>query len=193
MSEMHESESESDTQKSKIAALYTRAAPLFGQVGPGRFSYVGRGLVERLGIGEGAQVLDVAAGRGANLFAAVEKVGASGHVTGIDLAEGMVRETAAEIQRRKMQNAVIMQMDAEQLVFDDASFDYVLCGFAIFLFPHLEQTLKEFHRVLRPGGKLGITVARDLDLLSDWYGEHITGYATRYHFPIRVSSGGLGI
>ena len=49
-----------------------------------------------------------------------------------------------------------------------------ILAFAIFLFPHLEQALSEFFRVLRPGGMLAITVARDLDALSHWYGEHIT-------------------
>ena len=58
--------------------------------------------------------------------------------------------------------------------------DYVLCAFAIFLFPHLEQALSEFFRVLRPGGMLAITVARDLDTLSHWYGERITEYSWRY-------------
>jgi ubiquinone/menaquinone biosynthesis C-methylase UbiE len=80
-------------------------------------------------------------------------------------------------------------MDAEHMTFSDASFDYVLCGFAIFLFPHLEQVLSEFFRVLRPGGKLGITIARSLDALSQWYGECITAYHTRYHFPLSAGSG----
>ncbi len=179
------------TLKSNIAALYSRVAPQYGQVGPERFAYVGRRLVERLGIGEGAQVLDVAAGRGANVFPAAEKAGSSGRVIGIDLSEGMVRETTAEIQRRNIQNAVMMQMDAEHPAFDDASFDYVLCGFAIFLFPHLEQTLAGFHRVLRPGGKLGISMARNPDALSQWYGQHITDYAARYHLPLNVGGNGL--
>ncbi|HEV2474011.1 MAG TPA: class I SAM-dependent methyltransferase [Chthonomonadales bacterium] len=182
---------ESEILKANIAALYSRAAPLYGQVGPGRFAYVGRGLVERLGIGEGAQVLDVAAGRGANLFPAAEKVGPRGQVTGIDLSEGMVRETADEIARRDVRNAAVMQMDAEQLTFDDASFDYILCGFAIFFFPHLGRALAGFHRVLRPGGKLGISVANDRDPLSQWYGKHVTEYATHYHIPMRVGRGSL--
>ena len=46
----------------------------------------------------GADVLDVAAGRGAVLFAAADQVGPEGLVVGIDLAENMVRETTAEIQ-----------------------------------------------------------------------------------------------
>ncbi len=73
--------------KTNIAGLYNRVASLFGQVGPDFFSYAGRHLVERMDIAEGAKVLDVAVGRGANLFPAAEKVGLRGQAIGIDLAE----------------------------------------------------------------------------------------------------------
>jgi len=177
------------TQKERIADLYGRVASTYGQVGPNYFAYAGRHLVERIGIAEGAQVLDVAAGRGANLFSAAETVGPHGQVIGIDLASGMVQETTAEIKRRKLSHVSILQMDAEHLTFPDADFDYVLCGFAIFFFPHLEQALSEFFRVLRPTGKLGITVAQNIDALSRWYGQHITAYHERYQIPWRVGSG----
>src|SRR5258708_5126353 len=144
----------SATQKETIAGLYHRVASAYGQVGPNIFAYAGQHLVERLGVGEGAQVLYIGARIGANLFPAA-----------------------------KLPLASMLQMDAEQVAFSDASFDYVLCGFAILLFPHLEQALSECFRVLRPGGKLGITIAQHLDALSHWYGEHITDYHTRYHFP----------
>jgi O-methyltransferase/aklanonic acid methyltransferase len=179
-----------DGQKEAIAGLYHRVAAVYCSIGPNYTAYVGQRLVEHLGISEGARVLDVAAGRGANLFPAAQKVGPGGQVIGIDLAEGMVRETSAEIQRRNLSQASMRQMDAEHLEFPDTSFDAVLCGFAIFLFPHLEQALAEFFRVLRPGGKLGISVAQDLDALSRWYGAHIADYHQRYQFPLRV--GGKG-
>jgi SAM-dependent methyltransferase len=83
----------------------------------------------------------------------------------------------------------MLQMDAEHLTFPDAFFDYALCGFAIFLFPDLEQALSEFFRVLRPGGKIGITVAQDRDALSHWYGEHVTAYHLRYQFPLYAGGG----
>ena len=75
--------------KTNIAGLYNRVASLYGQVGPDFFSYAGRHLVEHMDIAEGAKVLDVAVGRGANLFAAAEKVGPRGQVIGIDLAANM--------------------------------------------------------------------------------------------------------
>ncbi len=179
--------------KTNIAGLYNRVAAIYGQVGPERFAYAGRHLVEHLGIVEGARVLDVAVGRGANLFAAAEKVGASGQVIGIDLAENMVRETKAEIECRNISQATVLQMDAEQLAFDDASFDDVLCGFAVFLFPHLEQAMSEFFRVLCPTGKIGITVAQDVDALSLWYGKRLTEYHDQYHFPLRVGGQPLNL
>jgi ubiquinone/menaquinone biosynthesis C-methylase UbiE len=180
---------EHEVRKECIANLYDRVASAYGQVGPNYFAYAGRHLVEHTGITEGVWVLDVATGRGANLLAAAEVVGPHGLVIGVDLAPGMVRETAAEIKRRNLSQVAIRQMDAENLDFPDASFDYVLCGFAIFLFPHLERALAEFLRVLRSGGKLGITVAQDLAAFSRWYGEHLTTYHQRYHIPLGVGVG----
>lgn len=173
-----------DEQKRQVAALYSRAAPEYGRVGPDWFSRLGRRVVELIGIGVGAQALDVAAGRGASLFAAAEKVGHAGHVTGIDLAQRMVEETNADIHSRGLQHATMLQMDAERLEFPSGIFDYVLCGFALFWFPNVERALAEFLRVLRPRGKLGVTVARDTDELSRWYGQHITAYHDRYDFPL---------
>ena len=105
----------------------------------------------------GANVLDVAAGRGAVLFAAADQVGPNGRVIGIDLAENMVRETTADIQRAGRQNVEMRQMSADRLDFPDASFDSVLCGFALWFFPLPYNTLQEFFRVLKPGGRVALT------------------------------------
>ncbi len=180
-------------EKKAIVALYNSVAPVFDSTGPSIFSYIGRRLVEVIGIAEGAQVLDIATGRGANLLPAAEKVGPHGHVTGIDLAETMVQETAADIQRRNIQNATVQHMDAEHLSFSDASFDVVLCGFAIFWFPHPEQAASECFRVLRPGGKFGVTAARNLSPLQKWYGKRLTEYHEKYHFPLRPDGHSLDL
>ncbi|MBI4192001.1 MAG: methyltransferase domain-containing protein [Betaproteobacteria bacterium] len=65
---------------------------------------MGERLVELAQLAPGTSVLDVAAGRGAVLFPAAKRVGARGHVIGIDLSSDMVRETAAEIRGAGWQN-----------------------------------------------------------------------------------------
>lgn len=76
--------------KEFITAIFDRAAPTYDRVGPRFFTYFGRRLVDFAQIPSGAKVLDVAVGRGAVLFPAVARVGPSGAVTGIDLAQSMV-------------------------------------------------------------------------------------------------------
>ncbi len=145
-------EGDPQTKKDLIKGVFSRAAVTYDQVGPRFFSYFGQRLVELAQLPKGARVLDVAVGRGAVLFAAAEQVGPDGSVIGIDLAEPMVDQTAAEARRRGLANVEVRQMDAEQLAFPDSSFGAVLCGFALFFFPHLDLALSEFIRVLKPLG-----------------------------------------
>jgi O-methyltransferase / aklanonic acid methyltransferase len=166
--------------KQRIVGVFSRAAPTYDSVGPRFFSHFGRRLVDRAGIPIGCRVLDVATGRGAVLLAAAEAVGPHGHVTGSDLSEPMVRQLADEIRRRRLANADVCRMDAEALAFADASFDCVLCGLALFLFPRLDDALSEIRRVLRPGGRLAATTFdKSFDEQWKWFDklaeEHLPG------------------
>lgn len=173
---------DSQRQKAEVAGLYSRVASSYSRVGPDIASPIGSWLVELMHLPSEAHVLDAATGRGAVLFPAAEQVGPDGQVIGIDLAEQMVLETARDIEQRGLKNARVQLMDAEQLTFPDASFDVVLCGYALFFFPRIEQALSEFYRVLRPGGKLGVSVPCGGDERWRWYAELLHEYAERYHF-----------
>jgi O-methyltransferase/aklanonic acid methyltransferase len=142
------------TRKSETVAVFSSMATDFDS--GGAFAHFGQRLVEVVGIKRGQRVLDVATGRGAVLFPAVERVGSAGDVVGVDLAEGMVRAANEEAERRGL-GILARVMDAERLDFPDATFDRVLCGFGIMFFPHLVQALAQFRRVLRPGGRLGVS------------------------------------
>ena len=145
--------------------MFSRVAPDYGRIGPPFFSHFGRRLVEVAEIPEDARVLDIASGAGAVLFAAAERVGPKGQVIGIDLAEGMVRQASKEIHRLGVRNAEATQMDAEELAFPDASFDFVLCGFSLFFFPGLDRALLECRRVLRPQGIIAVSTFGEDDRL----------------------------
>jgi ubiquinone/menaquinone biosynthesis C-methylase UbiE len=148
-----------EASKAQNAALFNGLAPDYDAAGPGAFAHFGQRLVALIGVAPGQRVLDVATGRGAVLFPAAAAVGDAGEVVGIDLAERMVDATREEAARRGVK-ADLRVMDAEQLDFPDASFDQVFCGFGVMFFPNLDGTLGEFRRVLKPGGRLGISTWR---------------------------------
>lgn len=161
-------------KKQLIASAFNRAA-----LGYGRLSYLppfGRRLVELAQVQAGAQVLDIASGRGAVLFPLAERVGPYGQAIGIDLSSEMVWETGAEIKRRGLRNVQLYCMDAEGLKFPDASFDTVLCGFALFFFPHLQQALSEIRRVLKPQGRLAVSTWGAHDERWNWCDELLSTY-----------------
>jgi len=142
--------------KDQVRATFDRLAHAYDAAGPGCFAHFGRRLVDVVGLEPRNVVLDVATGRGAVLFPALDRVGPTGKVLGIDLSEGMVRETNAEAERRGL-TPPAQVMDAEELEFSDRSFDRVLCGFGIMFFPARGRALAEFRRVLRAGGRVGLS------------------------------------
>ena len=151
-------EADLDEVKRLRAGVFGRGARDYDRVGTPIFGRLGRRLVELAGVRAGDRVLDVATGRGAVLFAAAELVGERGRVIGVDLAEEMVALTSDDVRERGIGNAEIRIADAERLSgFGDEEFDRVTCAFAIFFLPDPESALREFHRVLRPGGTVALS------------------------------------
>jgi ubiquinone/menaquinone biosynthesis C-methylase UbiE len=147
----------SDDPKAMVAKVFSDSADSYDQVIE-FFAPFGRALVAAADLPRGARVLDVACGRGACLYPALEAVGPEGHVTGIDLAPGMVEALGAELAARGVANAEVAVGDAEALEFPDASFDAVLAGFMVFFAPDPDRVLAEFARVLRPGGTVALSI-----------------------------------
>ncbi|HEV7665788.1 MAG TPA: methyltransferase domain-containing protein [Chloroflexota bacterium] len=147
---------EAEHRKAQTTAGFNRLAPVYDAAGVGCFAHFGQKLIDSIGVEPGQTVLDVATGRGAVLFPAAERVGPTGQVTGVDLAEAMVEATRAEAERRKLAVDVRV-MDAEHLTFSNKRFDRVLCGFGLMFFPNLDQALSDMQRVLKPNGRLGVS------------------------------------
>jgi len=90
-------------------------------------------------------ILDVATGTG-DLAASMAKIPGA-RVTALDLSPEMLG-----IARKKYPGITFLEGYAEKLPFDTASFDTVSAGFGVRNFENLEQGMREFHRVLKPGG-----------------------------------------
>jgi len=133
-----------------LRGVFERAAPDYDRVermmALGTGSRYRRRALIRAGLGKGMKVLDVAAGTGMVAREAASVVGAAGRVIGLDPSRGML----AELVSRVSIPAVLAT--GELLPLADGSFDFLSMGYALRHLSDLSAALREFHRVLRPGG-----------------------------------------
>jgi len=105
----------------------------------------------------GSKVLDVATGTGAVAVPFAQAVGVSGRVTAVDFSAGMLDRAEANIRKMALDNVDLHEMDAERLDFRSNYFHSVVCSYGLFFLPDMPGALREWVRVLRPGGKLAFT------------------------------------
>jgi ubiquinone/menaquinone biosynthesis C-methylase UbiE len=120
------------------------------------FKECGQKLIDIVPIDSGANILDIATGTGAVLLPAARRVGAKGHVTGIDISNVMLQQANKAAKLNGLGNIDLLKMDAERLEFPDNTFDVITSGFGIFFFP--PTALREMYRVCKPGGVIGVSV-----------------------------------
>lgn len=107
-------------------------------------------LLDVAGIARGTRMLDIATGPG-YVAAAATRRGA--RVTGLDFSSEMVALASS-----RFPDIGFREGNAEALPFADESFDAVVICFGLLHFPDADQALRESFRVLRRGGRLGISV-----------------------------------
>lgn len=152
------SQGDSDAAKSCCASVYgVDLVSLFlgESYHPGGVELTRR-LAEQLDLQPGEHVLDIASGIGttAVLLAAERDV----EVVGVDLGATQVAKAAARAATAGVTDRATFRVgDAERLPLPDASFDAVLSECAFCTFPDKPTAAAEAARVLRPGGRLGLT------------------------------------
>jgi SAM-dependent methyltransferase len=113
-------------------------------------------LVRRLGPKEGERWLDVGCGVGAVSMRAAR---AGADVTGVDLSDVMI-ETARRRAAEEGLEIAYEVGDAEQLPVPDAGFDVVSSSVGVIFAPDQAVAARELARVVKPGGRLGVTAWR---------------------------------
>jgi hypothetical protein len=115
-----------------------------------------RRLAGRLDLAADARVLDVACGRGTTALLLAEDNRA--RVDGVDLSAGNVALAQGAAAAAGLADRVTFCVgDAERLPYPDGTFDAVVCECALCTFPDKPAAAAEFARILRPGGRAGVT------------------------------------
>jgi ubiquinone/menaquinone biosynthesis C-methylase UbiE len=107
----------------------------------------------QMGLGPSTTMLSVACGTGELELFLAEKFKCQ--LVGIDLDEGFIRRAREKTAARNLADSASFEIgDGNSLRFEEASFDVVFCSGALCAF--FENGLREFHRVLKPGGRIAV-------------------------------------
>lgn len=134
---------------------------------------VGESLAESVDIRAGEGVLDVAAGNGNATLAAARRFA---QVTSTDYVPALLERGRTRAQAEGL-DVEFRVADAEDLPFDDASFDVVVSTFGVMFAPQQQRAAHEMLRVVRSGGRIGLANWTPEGFLGDLFkviGRHVT-------------------
>jgi ubiquinone/menaquinone biosynthesis C-methylase UbiE len=153
-------------------------------------------LLDRLGLEEGQQVLDVCSGPGWVAIDAAARVAPTGLVTGVDISPEMVHVAETNAGNAGVDNAGFLVMDAQSLDLPPEQYDRATCSLGLMHIPDPEQALREIARVLRPGGRLVATVwgppgETVIDILADSLDAAGQPLSINLRYAVRLGDEGL--
>lgn len=138
----------------EMEALKTRLKSTWMSGDYGHFArYLEFGALEfldRLTVGPGTRMLDVACGAGQ---IAIPAARAGVRVTGVDIAPNLIEQARARARAEGV-DARFDEGDAEMLPYDDAAFDLVVSLMGAMFAPRPDRVAAELVRVCRPGGRI---------------------------------------
>jgi phosphatidylethanolamine/phosphatidyl-N-methylethanolamine N-methyltransferase len=139
-----------DLERHVVETAYARWAPIYDAV-CGPVMVQGRRAAAQAARDVGGHILEVGVGTGLSF----DDYDESTTVTGIDLSAPMLQKARAKLATGRYPFVKqVLQMDAHEMAFADATFDCVVAQFVITLVANPERVLSECHRVVKPGGRI---------------------------------------
>jgi SAM-dependent methyltransferase len=127
-------------------------------------------------ISEGMTVLDLGSGAGFDAFLALNRVGPTGKVIGVDMTDDMLALARENAAKRSVSNIEFRKGFIEALPVGSTSVDYVISNCVINLSPDKPAVFREIARVLRPGGHFAVSDIVLLHALPDELVRDISAY-----------------
>ena len=164
-------------RKYKIKETFNNAAEGYDKPALRFFTVAAEHLANSMRLSGNKYILDVATGTGSVALACAQRLGA-GHITAIDLSDGMLAQAKAKAQKQQLSNLDFLCMDIEASNFTADSFDAACCGFGIFFLPDMEAGFKTITKLVKPGGAIGISsfTGAVMEPLSQKFIERILAY-----------------
>jgi SAM-dependent methyltransferase len=112
---------------------------------------------------EGERVLDLGSGGGIDVLLSARRVGPTGHAYGVDMTDDMLTLSRSNAAKAGATNVEFLKGEIEAVPLPDGAVDVVISNCVINLSVDKPAVLAEMHRVLVPGGRIGISdvVAED--------------------------------
>ncbi len=115
-------------------------------------------LLDAAELSAGDRVLDISCGTGLVTLPLAEQVKPGGEVVGVDLSEGMIEKAAGISSEKGVDNVSYEHMDAEDLDFEDGSFDAAVNSLGYMYYPEPDKATAEMFRVVKSGGQASALV-----------------------------------
>lgn len=140
----------------RMAGLFDALTPTYDNVGVDFFGPIASGLVDGLAPVPGERWVDVGCGRGAVLLDAAARV-APGAAVGLDIAPAMVATARDLAAQRGLTNVTALVDDAQDPAYDEGGADVLSSSLVLFFLTDPAAALVAWRRLLRPGGRIGVT------------------------------------
>ncbi|NLE78928.1 MAG: class I SAM-dependent methyltransferase [Rhodococcus sp.] len=147
-----------------IGGVFDEARVEFERLTATIWSPSAHALTHQLHIRPGETVLDVCCGAGASALPAAAAVGPDGRVHAVDLSDELLECGRLVASDRGLQNIDFVKADATTWEapseVHETGYDVLACSYGVFFLPHMDEAFSRLVSLVRPGGRVGVTVWR---------------------------------